>query len=78
MENIETRVIKLVAEHLGLEKNKITLASDLIEDLGADELDMVELVMAFEEEFGVEIADDIAEKLFTVEGVISYLKERGC
>ncbi|MFI3305304.1 MAG: acyl carrier protein [Rikenellaceae bacterium] len=78
MGNIETRVISLIAEHLGVEISKITLASDLIEDLGADELDMVELAMAFEEEFEVEITDDIVEKLFTVEGVVGYLKERGC
>ena len=77
MSDIADRVKKIVVEHLGVEADKVVDNANFIEDLGADSLDTVELVMAFEEEFGAEIPDEDAEKLTTVGGVISYLKEKG-
>ena len=65
MSDIEERVKKIVVEHLGVEEAKIQSESKFIDDLGADSLDTVELVMAFEEEFGCEIPDDAAEKIVT-------------
>ena len=67
------RVKKIVIEHLGLEAEKVTEDASFIDDLGADSLDIVELVMAFEEEFGVEIPDDAAEKISTVNDAIEYI-----
>ena len=67
------RVKKIVIEHLGVEAEKVTEAASFIDDLGADSLDIVELVMAFEEEFSVEIPDDAAEKISTVQDAISYI-----
>jgi acyl carrier protein len=67
------RVKKIVIEHLGVEAEKVTEDASFIDDLGADSLDIVELVMAFEEEFGVEIPDDAAEKISTVNDAISYI-----
>ena len=67
------RVKKIVVEHLGVEQEKVTEDASFIDDLGADSLDIVELVMAFEEEFGVEIPDDAAEKITTVKDAISYI-----
>jgi acyl carrier protein len=64
--NIEARVKKIVVEHLGVEEEKVIKEASFIDDLGADSLDTVELVMAFEEEFGVEIPDDAAETILTV------------
>ena len=64
---------KIVVEHLGVEESKVTEEASFIDDLGADSLDIVELVMAFEEEFGVEIPDDAAEKITTVKDAISYI-----
>jgi acyl carrier protein len=66
-------VKKIVVEHLGAEADKVTEDASFIDDLGADSLDIVELVMAFEEEFGVEIPDDAAEKITTVKDAISYI-----
>ena len=63
MSDIAERVKKIVVEHLGVEADKVTENASFIDDLGADSLDIVELVMAFEEEFGVEIPDDAAEKI---------------
>jgi acyl carrier protein len=73
--DIAERVKKIVVEHLGVEGKKVTEAASFIDDLGADSLDTVELVMAFEEEFGVEIPDDMAEKILTVKDAIDYIKQ---
>ncbi len=64
---------KIVVEHLGVEAGEVTPEASFIDDLGADSLDIVELVMAFEEEFGVEIPDDAAEKITTVSDAITYI-----
>jgi len=73
MSDTADRVKKIVVEHLGVEEAKVNEASSFIDDLGADSLDIVELVMAFEEEFGVEIPDDAAEKISTVKDAIDYI-----
>ena len=73
MSDIEDRVKKIVVEHLGFEDSKIQRDSKFIDDLGADSLDTVELVMAFEEEFGCEIPDDAAEKIVTLKDAVTYL-----
>ena len=75
MSDVADRVKKIVIEHLGVDADKVTDNANFIEDLGADSLDTVELVMAFEEEFGVEIPDDAAEKITTVKDAISYIDE---
>ena len=75
MSDTADRVKKIVVEHLGVEPEKVTENASFIDDLGADSLDTVELVMAFEEEFGVEIPDDAAEKIVTVRDAVSYIKE---
>jgi acyl carrier protein len=72
---IETRVTALVVDHLGVDEKEVTQTSSFIDDLGADSLDIVELVMAFEEEFGVEIPDDAAEKITTVGDAVTYINE---
>ena len=77
MENVEQRVKKIVAEQLGVNEAEIKNESSFVEDLGADSLDTVELVMALEEEFETEIPDEDAEKLTSVGAVINYLKEKG-
>ncbi|WP_448578056.1 acyl carrier protein [Thermaurantiacus sp.] len=77
MSDIAERVKKIVVEHLGVEPEKVTEDSSFIEDLGADSLDTVELVMAFEDEFGVEIPDDAAEKIQTVKDAIAFVVEHG-
>lgn len=76
MSDIAERVKKIVVEHLGVEEAKVTESASFIDDLGADSLDTVELVMAFEEEFGVEIPDDAAEKIATVKDAINYIEEK--
>ena len=76
MSDIGERVKKIVVEHLGVDESKVTETASFVDDLGADSLDTVELVMAFEEEFGVEIPDDAAEKIGTVKDAISYITER--
>ena len=73
MSDIADRVKKIVVEHLGVEAGKVTPEASFIDDLGADSLDTVELVMAFEEEFGVEIPDDAAEKISTVKDAITFI-----
>nr|WP_294848359.1 acyl carrier protein [uncultured Sphingomonas sp.] len=73
MSETADRVKKIVVEHLGVESEKVTEEASFIDDLGADSLDIVELVMAFEEEFGVEIPDDAAEKITTVKDAIVYI-----
>ena len=75
MTDTANRVKKIVAEHLGVEESKVTDNASFIDDLGADSLDTVELVMAFEEEFGVEIPDEAAEKILTVKDAIDYLSK---
>ena len=76
MSDIGERVKKIVVEHLGVEPDKVTDQASFIDDLGADSLDTVELVMALEEEFGVEIPDEDAEKITTVGDAIRYIKEK--
>lgn len=77
MSNVEQRVIKIVAEQLGQAISEVKLTHHLQEDLGADSLDSVELVMAIEDEFEIEIEDDAAEKLSTVQSIVDYLASRG-
>ena len=74
MSEIGERVKKIVVEHLGVEPEKVVDNASFIDDLGADSLDTVELVMAFEEEFGIEIPDDAAEKIQTVGDAIGFIK----
>ena len=74
---VETRVQKIIEEQLGVESDRVKLEASFIDDLGADSLDIVELVMAMEEEFDIEIPDDDAEKLKTVQDVHKYLQEKG-
>jgi len=75
MSDTADRVKKIVVEHLGVEDAKVTDGANFIDDLGADSLDTVELVMAFEEEFGCEIPDEAAEKILTVTDAISFIEE---
>ena len=75
MSDIAERVKKIVVEHLGVEPDKVTEAASFIDDLGADSLDTVELVMAFEEEFGCEIPDDAAETILTVGDAVKFLEK---
>jgi acyl carrier protein len=70
-------VIKITAEHLDIDYDSIKPEANFMDDLGADSLDTVELVMAFEEEFDMEIPDEAAEKLFTVQDVITYIETNG-
>ena len=72
-EDIKAKIKKIVADHLGIEEEKVTEEASFIDDLGADSLDTVELVMAFEEEFGCEIPDDAAEKIVTLKDAVTYL-----
>ncbi|MCI4453595.1 MAG: acyl carrier protein [Thermodesulfobacterium sp.] len=76
MMDLETRVKEIIADQLGVEIEKLRDDANFVQDLGADSLDVVELIMAFEEEFGIEIPDEDAEKIRTVGDVINYLKER--
>ena len=75
MSDIAEKVKSIVVEHLGVEKEKVTESSSFIDDLGADSLDTVELVMAFEEEFECEIPDDVAEKILTIKDAIEYIEK---
>jgi len=74
---LEDKVKEIIVEQLGVNAEQVTPEASFIEDLGADSLDTVELVMAFEEEFGAEIPDEDAEKLRTGGDVIKYLKDKG-
>lgn len=75
MSTVFDRVKKIVVDNLGVEESKVTESSNFIEDLGADSLDQVELVMAFEEEFGIEIPDEAAEKITTVGKAVDYITQ---
>ncbi|MDA0576507.1 MAG: acyl carrier protein [Verrucomicrobia bacterium] len=75
--SLEEKVKEIIVEQLGVNADQVTAQASFIEDLGADSLDTVELVMAFEEEFGAEIPDEDAEKLTNVGAVIQYLKGKG-
>ena len=75
MSDVAERVKKIVADNLGVEEDKVVEGANFIDDLGADSLDTVELVMAFEEEFGIQIPDEAAEKIQTVQDAISYIEE---
>jgi acyl carrier protein len=75
MSDTASRVKKIVVEHLGVDESKVAETSSFIDDLGADSLDTVELVMAFEEEFGIEIPDEAAEKIVTVGNAVKYISE---
>jgi len=70
---IEAKITKIVSDQLNVDENEINPDSSFVDDLGADSLDTVELVMAFEEEFGIEIPDDDAEKIQTVQNAIDYI-----
>ena len=74
--DVSQKVKKMVAEHLGVEEVKVTEEANFIDDLGADSLDTVELVMAFEEEFGSEISDSDAEKILTVGDAIKFIESK--
>ena len=76
MSDTAERVKKIVVEHLNVDAEKVTDTASFIEDLGADSLDTVELVMAFEEKFGVEIPEDAAEKISTVRDAIEYISKQ--
>jgi len=75
MSDVAERVKKIVIEHLGVDADKVVDKANFIDDLGADSLDTVELVMAFEEEFGVEIPDDAAETIVTVGDAVRFLEK---
>ena len=75
MADIQERVKGIIAEQLGVDEAEITAEASFVEDLGADSLDTVELVMALEEEFGIEIPDEEAEKIATVKDAVSYIED---
>jgi acyl carrier protein len=76
MSSVEERVKKIVVEQLGVNENEVSLGSSFVDDLGADSLDTVELVMALEEEFGTEIPDEQAEKITTVQHAVDYINSQ--
>src|SRR5688500_11625374 len=78
MSDTAERVKKIVVEHLGVDESKVTENASFVDDLGADSLDTVELVMAFEEELGCEIPDEAAEKILTIKDAINYIEEHSC
>ena len=71
--SVDAKVKKIIAEQLGVEEGEVTSQASFIEDLGADSLDTVELIMAFEEEFGIEIPEEDAEKIANVQNAIDYI-----
>ncbi|TLY15525.1 MAG: acyl carrier protein [Nitrospirae bacterium] len=73
---VEDRIKKIIAEQLGVDEDEVVPEASFVEDLGADSLDTVELVMAFEEEFEIEIPDEDAEKILTVGRAMEYIKEK--
>jgi acyl carrier protein len=74
MASVEDKVKHIIVEQLGVDEDEVKASASFVDDLGADSLDVVELVMALEEEFGLEISDEDAEKLTTVEQAINYIK----
>ena len=76
MSSTAEQVKKIVVDHLGIDESKITLESKFIEDLGADSLDTVELVMAFEENFNIEIPDEASGTIFTVQDAINFIEKK--
>ena len=76
MASIEDKVVDIVVDKLGVDRAEVTPDAVFVDDLGADSLDLVELIMAMEEEFGFEIADEEAEKMRTVQDVINFIKAR--
>ena len=76
MSDIADRVKKIVVEHLGVDADKVTDHASFIDDLGADSLDVVELVMAIEEEFGIDVPDEDTQGLKTVQDVVDYIKSK--
>jgi acyl carrier protein len=74
--SVEDRVRAIIVEQLGVDAEEVTSEASFVEDLGADSLDTVELIMAFEEEFGVEISDDEAEKIRKVRDAVDYIEKR--
>jgi len=76
MSDVADRVKKIVLEHLGVEESKVVENASFIDDLGADSLDTVELVMAFEEEFGCEIPDEAAETILTIKDAITFIEKQ--
>jgi acyl carrier protein len=74
--SVEERVKSIIVEQLGVDADEVTPDASFVEDLGADSLDQVELIMAFEEEFGVEISDDEAEKIRKVKDAVDYIEKR--
>ena len=76
MATVDERVKKIIGEQLGVEEDEVTPEASFVEDLGADSLDTVELVMALEEEFGIEIPDEDAEKILTVGKALDFIKEK--
>jgi acyl carrier protein len=77
MASVEERVKQIIVEQLGVDEGEVTPSASFVDDLGADSLDTVELVMAFEESFGVEIPDEDAEKIATVKDAIDYIEKHG-
>ena len=73
--SVERRVIEIIVEQLGVSAEEVTLEASFIDDLGADSLDLVELIMAMEEEFSLEISDEDAEKILTVQDVVKYITD---
>ena len=76
MSSVEERVKKIVVEQLGVNENEVSLGSSFVDDLGADSLDTVELLMALEEEFGTELTDEQAEKLTTLQHAVAYINSK--
>ena len=74
--SVEEKVKKIIVEQLGVSEEEVTPEASFVEDLGADSLDLTELIMAMEEEFGLEIADDAAQKLLKVKNAIEYIQSR--
>ena len=75
-EDVSSKVKKIVADHLGIDEAKVNEESSFIDDLGADSLDTVELVMAFEEQFSIEIPDDAAETILTVQNAVDFIDNK--
>jgi len=77
MASVEERVKQIIVEQLGVDEGEVTPTASFVDDLGADSLDTVELVMAFEEAFGIEIPDEDAEKIATVKDAVEYIQKHG-